>query len=97
MIQAIGMRDGRLADAAGGAANGLCLAAAPIFAVMGLFAGLHGGDAQDMLCGAAHGASPLGGMSAMYLLMSAVHSAPWLKLFSRRRSSAGQSTRHTGG
>jgi hypothetical protein len=97
MIQAIGRGEERLAAAARGAADGLCLAAAPIFAVMGLFAGMHGGTAQDMLCAAAHGASPLGGMSAMYLLMSAVHSAPWLKLFSRRRMGARQSTQHTGG
>ena len=32
-----------------------------------------------MLCSAAHGA-PLDGMVPMYLLMSAFHSAPWLKL-----------------
>jgi hypothetical protein len=31
------------------------------------------------------GASPLGGMVPMYLLMSAFHLAPWLKLISRRR------------
>jgi hypothetical protein len=40
-------------------------------------------NAQDMLCMAA-GASPLGGMVAMYLLMSAFHLGPWLDLLSRR-------------
>jgi hypothetical protein len=32
-----------------------------------------------MLCSGAHG-SPLGGMMTMYLLMSALHASPWLKL-----------------
>jgi hypothetical protein len=36
----------------------------------------------DMLCAAAQDASPLSGMAAMYVLMSAFHSAPWLKLAS---------------
>jgi hypothetical protein len=44
-----------------------------------------GADA-DMMCSAAHGASPLSGMVTMYVLMSAFHLAPWLKLISRRRS-----------
>ena len=61
----------------------LSLAAAPTFAIMAvLTAAIGSGDA---LCSAA-GASPLGGMVPMYLLMSAFHSAPWLKLISRRRS-----------
>jgi len=42
-----------------------------------------GGGPPDMLCSAAQGASPLSGMVPMYLLMSAIHSAPWLKLISR--------------
>jgi len=57
----------------------LSLAAAPTFAIMALLT-LAGG-APDMLCSA----SPLTGMVPMYLLMSAFHSAPWLKLASRRR------------
>jgi hypothetical protein len=40
----------------------------------------------SMLCSAAHDASPLSGMVQMYLLMSAFHLAPWLKLSSSRRS-----------
>jgi hypothetical protein len=62
------------------AANGLSLAAAPTFAGLAL---LTGGDAPDMIC--LHGASPLGGMSLMYGLMSALHLTPWLKLIARSR------------
>ena len=67
-----------------GAADWLSLAAAPTFAVMALLT-LAGG-APDMLCSAAPDASLLTGMVPMYLLMSAFHSAPWLKLVSRRRA-----------
>jgi hypothetical protein len=70
--------------AAIGAADFLYLAAAPTFAIMALLTGVLGG-APDMLCSAAPGASPFGGMVAMYLLMSAFHTAPWLKLISSRR------------
>ena len=69
-----------------GAADWLCLAAAPTFAIMALLTSVPGGGPPDMLCGAAHEASPLSGMVPMYLLMSAFHSAPWLKLISSRRS-----------
>jgi hypothetical protein len=65
------------------AATWLALAAAPTFAVMALLTYLSGGDA-DMMCSAARGASPLSGMVPMYLLMSAFHSAPWLKLLCAR-------------
>ena len=40
-----------------------------------------------MLCSAAHG-MPLGGMVPMYLLMSAFHLAPWLRLIANWRSGA---------
>jgi hypothetical protein len=33
-----------------------------------------------MLCAALQGGSPLSGMVAMYLLMSAFHLGPWLRL-----------------
>jgi hypothetical protein len=71
--------------AALGGANWLSLAAAPTFAIMALLTGLGGGS-PDMLCSAAQDASPLTGMVPMYLLMSAFHSAPWLKLISGGRS-----------
>jgi hypothetical protein len=66
---------------AAGIADWLSLAAAPSFAVMALVTGLLGDG--DMLCSSAH-MSPLGGMLPMYLLMSAFHLAPWLKLIARR-------------
>ena len=68
--------------AALGAAGWLGLAAAPTFAVMALLTAMPGGGAPDVLCSAA-GASPLGGMIPMYLLMSAFHSAPWLRLIAK--------------
>jgi hypothetical protein len=75
----------------GGAARWLSLAAAPTFAIMALLTGVHGGGTPEMLCSAAHDASQLSGMALMYLLMSAFHLAPWLKLVSGRRSGARRS------
>jgi hypothetical protein len=77
--------------AALGAADWLCLAAAPTFAIMALLTGILGGGPLDALCSAAQDASPLSGMVPMYLLMSAFHSAPWLKLIASRRSGAHRS------
>ena len=68
------------------AADFIHLAAAPTFAIMALLTGVLGGGMPDMLCSAAQGASPLSGMVPMYVLMSAFHSTPWLKLILRRRS-----------
>ena len=65
------------------AADWLGLAAAPTFAIMALVTSVLGGGQADILCGAA---SPLSGMTAMYVLMSAFHLAPWLKLISGRRT-----------
>jgi hypothetical protein len=73
-----------------GAADFLYLAAAPTFAIMALLTGVPGGGSPDALCTIAS-ASPLGGMVSMYLLMSAFHLAPWLKLISGRRNGAGRS------
>jgi hypothetical protein len=56
----------------------LCLAATPTFAIMALLTGL-GGSPLDALCSAAQ-AAPLNGMTLMYVLMSAFHSPPWLRL-----------------
>jgi hypothetical protein len=69
-------------------ADWLCLAAAPTFAIMALLTSVLGGGPLDMFCSAAQNASPLSGMVPMYVLMSAFHSAPWLKLISNRRSGA---------
>ena len=76
---------GRFSHAAAlGAAGWLGLAAAPTFVVMALLTGVPGGDHMATMCSTAQDASPLGGMAPMYLLMSAFHSAPWLKLISAR-------------
>jgi hypothetical protein len=68
-----------------GAAEWLCLAAAPTFAIMALLTAVHDGGQMAVMCAAAPDASPLDGMVPMYLLMSAFHTAPWLKLISGRR------------
>ncbi|MDT8757542.1 hypothetical protein MZO42_02425 [Sphingomonas psychrotolerans] len=60
------------------AADWLTLAAAPAFALMALLAALDHSPAA-MLCGGAR----VGGMAAMYLLMSLVHAAPWLRLLAQ--------------
>ena len=79
----IGTREDWLSAAAFGAANWVCLAAAPTFAIMALITGVRG--SHDLLCAAVQDASPLSGMVWMYMLMTAFHSAPWLKLISSRR------------
>jgi hypothetical protein len=64
------------------AAYWLSLAAAPTFATMALLTGVLGGTQPDILCSKT---SPLSGMIPMYLLMSAFHLQPWLKLISSRQ------------
>jgi hypothetical protein len=66
------------------AADWLSLAAAPTFAIMALLTLALGSNQANMLCSAGQAMSPLSGMAAMYLLMSAFHLAPWLKLVSGR-------------
>jgi hypothetical protein len=92
-----------LTGAALGAADWLCLAAAPTFAAMALLASVLGHGPRNMFCLAVPDAPPLSGMVWMYLLMSVFHSSPWLKLISSRRNSAhgpdsafAKSTRSTG-
>jgi hypothetical protein len=75
-------------NVAKGAADFLHLAAAPAFALMALLTGVLGGGPADALCSMS-GVSSLGGMMTMYLLMSAFHSAPWLRLIAGQRSGAG--------
>jgi hypothetical protein len=54
---------------------------------MALLTGVLGSGPTNAVCSIA-GASPLSGMVPMYLLMSAFHLAPWLKLISSRRFEA---------
>ncbi len=68
-----------------GAAGWLALAASPTFALMAWGAA---NDAPRMaFCSAGSGLLPIGGMTAMYLLMSLFHLSPWLKLASGRPAS----------
>jgi hypothetical protein len=61
------------------AADWLGLAAAPAFGTMALMTGCLGGG-MEPLCSASGRDSLMSGMVPMYLMMSAVHSAPWLRL-----------------
>jgi hypothetical protein len=70
-----------------GIARWLCLGATPAFAIMALMTSMLGGGPMDTLGSAGHG-SRLTGMVPMYVLMSVIHSAPWLALISRRRNEA---------
>ena len=79
---AAGEETGRRLRAAFGAAGWLGLAAAPTFAVMAIFT-YASGNSADMMCPAMREISPLGGMAAMYALMSVFHAPPWLKLARR--------------
>ena len=58
----------RRGSAARVAADWLCLAATPTFAIMALLTGVLGGGQPDLLCAAAHDASPLRGIIQMYWL-----------------------------
>ena len=79
------------AAAALGIAKLLSLAATPTFAIMVLLTGVLGGGQPDILCSAAEHTSLLSGMIPMYLLMSAFHLPPWLKLISGWRGRGRQS------
>jgi len=63
-------------------ARWLSLAAAPTFAITAVVTGVLGGGAHDVRCAAASHASVLGGMTPMYLMMTAFNVAPWLQLIS---------------
>ena len=67
-----------------GVADWLALMASPALAIMALISASPGESPTAMLCGDGQ-ASPLGGMVAMYALMSAFHAAPWLRLVAARR------------
>jgi hypothetical protein len=69
-------------------ARWLGLAAAPTFAVMAAVTGVQEAQAGAMVCGPMPGGAPLSGMVVMYLLMSAFHLGPWLKLGAERPASS---------
>jgi hypothetical protein len=77
--------------AALGAADWLCLAAAPTFVIMALLTGVLGSGPRHKLCSTGQDASLLSGMVPMYVLMSSFHSVPWLKLICGRRRGAHRS------
>ena len=81
-----GLNGESAAAAALGVAKWLRLAATPTFAIMALLTAVHGGSMPDILCSAARDGSLLTGMVPMYLLMSAFHLAPWLRLLSKINS-----------
>jgi hypothetical protein len=64
-------------------AHWLAFGAAPTFAAMAALAGLLGGGAHELSCSTDPHTVALSGMVPMYMLMSAFHLAPWLKLISR--------------
>jgi hypothetical protein len=80
-MSAISIDGGSDGAAIGRVAEWLGLAAAPAFAVMALMTGGLGGGAEP-LC-SAH-ASLMSGMVPMYLLMSAFHAGPWLRMITGR-------------
>ena len=85
----IGATTGRESgNAAAAAVRVLSFAAAPTFAIMALLTGVLEVGPPEMLCSATQHASPLNGMVVMYALMSAFHSAPWLKLIASLRNAA---------
>ena len=65
------------------AAEWLGLAAAPTFAAMALMTAALGAGAEPLCL--AHG-SLMSGMVPMYLMMSAFHAGPWLRLAAGWRS-----------
>lgn len=67
--------------------DGLALIASPIFAVMAVLTVMSDNNSTEMFCPTIH-MSPLSGMATMYLLMSAFHAAPWIRLISIRLSDA---------
>ncbi|WPO39987.1 hypothetical protein [Tardiphaga sp. 42S5] len=65
------------------AADWLCLAATPAFALMALLTGVLDSSSPDLLCSTSR-SSPWSGMAVMYALMSLFHTVPWLRLISGR-------------
>ena len=64
---------------AAGLASWLSLAAAPTFVAMAAWCAFGSGP-PETLCGGMQVPQPMSGMTAMYLMMSVFHTAPWLRL-----------------
>ncbi|SHE95229.1 hypothetical protein SAMN02745157_1302 [Kaistia soli DSM 19436] len=62
-------------------ADGIALAATPLFAAMAVASLVDNGGA--VLCGGMPGSALPGGMALMYALMSLVHAGPWLRRIGR--------------
>jgi hypothetical protein len=67
----------------------LHLAATPTFAAMAALT-VFASNPMDTLC-SAHGMSPLGGMTTMYLMMGTFHAGPWLKRVAQWRAGRNRS------
>ena len=79
---------------AGARAEGfLALAAAPTFAAMAIASAVEDAAGPDVLCSAMPHAAPWTGMVAMYVLMSAFHSAPWWRRVARRHGASARRLR----
>jgi hypothetical protein len=59
-----------------GCAGWISLSASPVFALMAWI------TPANEICSPGSGILPIGGMTAMYLLMSLFHLSPWLRLAS---------------
>lgn len=77
------------------AADWFCLAAAPTFAIMALVTCVQGDGSTVMLCSVAGDMSALHGMVPMYVLMSAFHVVPWVRLISGWRGATDARRSHT--
>ena len=73
-----------IGQATAGAAQYLALAAAPVFALMGLLTFVAGDSHAALLCSEQEPFWLPTGMTPMYLLMAAFHLPPWLSLARRR-------------
>ncbi len=65
-------------ETSSGCASWIGLAATPVFALMAWVT-----PAKE-ICSLGSGILPIGGMTAMYVLMSLFHLSPWLRLASGR-------------
>lgn len=83
-IRTVGCENAKIAKLTAHVVDILAIAASPTFAFMALLSGALDAGMPNMLCSGMQQATPLSGMAVMYLLMSAFHSAPWLRLISSR-------------